>query len=901
MATVSRGEITITNVNDGNTGTDGVSFTGITSYYLVSANSTGITTATSGWSTTPPATTTTNKYLWNYDKINYSDGKSTNSTPMIIGTHGATGNNGTDATAYWVTPSVNVIKKSASGTLSPTTILFSGYAKTGTANTVSYAGRFIISTSTDGVTYTNAYTSASNQSTYTYTIPTTVKFIKVRMYLAGGTSVLLDEQTIPILESAEDLVVSERNLLLKSNVPYSDTSYGTWWKMTEFMEEGVDYTLKVKGTIGAGKSYMAAFLDGEIINLGSLKDNGDGTYSVTFKGKKGSRTDYNALYIYFIPGSVTVTNTIEWIKLVKGNTMFSQWSPAPEEAQLYPAWSNDPNGKDMVRVYPNENLVLKDKIGSHTPYNTKPIIENDGALLTTTYIGTVKFFTISLGFTPKNTYYTVSGRMKINGVPVTKEAMSSNRANTYNATSTVKTATVDNQGNFVYTEQYTGTNALVFHTRITTLTANDIITIENFKFEESEYPTIYTPSPQEDPVKAEMAYIGYSPKDSNNPADYVWSENPKVKGTFKRWSNDPNGLVDFTAVYPNENLLRTTTSESTIVGVGQSNQTDARTNYTLLTTPFNTLWADMKVGDTFTFSCDVTIAGSGFAGQFRPQTASTIWLAIGSYYNVTKAETTRVSFTGTVTQSVIDTAAVTMIQIRYDNIPTTVSIKVSKPKLERGNVATPYTTSKEEDLLLQIPQYIGIGNKDSNNPADYVWTVSPEYTQARTDLGLDEKADQKDLDDVRDTADHANNLGENSVQQNEFYSWLEDDYAKQIDEMKSISEQSQADLQNIDGRTALIESNLGNMSEKWNFIDTSITMAEEGILISDKADKMSILVSSGRIVFFDNEVEVAYITSQMLNISRGVFLESATIGNHVITKYSNTSPVTIIRYVGDVI
>ncbi|MFS1025628.1 hypothetical protein ACFC9R_10000, partial [Enterococcus casseliflavus] len=106
------------------------------------------------------------------------------------------------------------------------------------------------------------------------------------------------------------------------------------------------------------------------------------------------------------------------------------------------------------------------------------------------------------------------------------------------------------------------------------------------------------------------------------------------------WSAD--GKDRFTTSYPNENLLRTTTNTATIVGMAQSNQTDARTDFTLSTTPFNTLWADMKVGDTFTFSCDVTISGSGFTGQFRPQTHYSPYVAMGSYYNVTKAETVRV-------------------------------------------------------------------------------------------------------------------------------------------------------------------------------------------------------------------------------------------------------------------
>lgn len=80
--------ITITRMRDGAAG-NGIS--SITEYYLVTSASSGVTTSTSGWSTTPKTTTTTNKYLWNYRKITYTNGTSTNTTPAIISTHGATG------------------------------------------------------------------------------------------------------------------------------------------------------------------------------------------------------------------------------------------------------------------------------------------------------------------------------------------------------------------------------------------------------------------------------------------------------------------------------------------------------------------------------------------------------------------------------------------------------------------------------------------------------------------------------------------------------------------------------------------------------------------------------------------------------------------------------------------
>lgn len=78
----------------GSTGAAGKGIKSITNYYLVTSASSGVTISTSGWSTTPGTTTITNKYLWNYEKITYTDNSTSSTTPHIIGTHGATGSKG---------------------------------------------------------------------------------------------------------------------------------------------------------------------------------------------------------------------------------------------------------------------------------------------------------------------------------------------------------------------------------------------------------------------------------------------------------------------------------------------------------------------------------------------------------------------------------------------------------------------------------------------------------------------------------------------------------------------------------------------------------------------------------------------------------------------------------------
>lgn len=117
------------------------------------------------------------------------------------GATGGTGPQGSSATSYWLMSSASVVQKSASGTivLTPSTLTFTGKSQTGTSTPIDYGCRWIIAYSTDGSTYTNAYTSTSNETTKTFTADSTYKTIRVRMYLAGGTTTLLDEQIIPVV------------------------------------------------------------------------------------------------------------------------------------------------------------------------------------------------------------------------------------------------------------------------------------------------------------------------------------------------------------------------------------------------------------------------------------------------------------------------------------------------------------------------------------------------------------------------------------------------------------------------------------------------------------------------------------------------------------------------------
>ena len=118
------------------------------------------------------------------------------------------GEDGTTPTTYWLVVDTSAIAKAKNGSYTPTKITVTSKSQTGTSVPTNYSGRFRISESTDGITFTTKYTSSSDQTTYTYpasgSFPSNLKAIKVELFEAGGTSNLLDEQVVPVVVDGTD-------------------------------------------------------------------------------------------------------------------------------------------------------------------------------------------------------------------------------------------------------------------------------------------------------------------------------------------------------------------------------------------------------------------------------------------------------------------------------------------------------------------------------------------------------------------------------------------------------------------------------------------------------------------------------------------------------------------------
>ena len=138
---------------------------------------------------------------------------------------------GEDAVLYEIEPSVAVIKKCTldvcsitdesgnrivdeqgrflsgyflTDSLSPNKITFTAYKQVGSKTRATYACRFIIQESLNGLSWSTKYTSSEDETSVSYT-PSTLKLqqIKCVMYRAGGITEQLDSQTVPVIQDAE--------------------------------------------------------------------------------------------------------------------------------------------------------------------------------------------------------------------------------------------------------------------------------------------------------------------------------------------------------------------------------------------------------------------------------------------------------------------------------------------------------------------------------------------------------------------------------------------------------------------------------------------------------------------------------------------------------------------------
>lgn len=333
-------------------GDPGVGISSITEHYAASPSN---TTAPTSWSTTVPTMTTTNKYLWNYETVAYTNNTSKDTGKRVIGVYGDKGSKG-DA-GKGVQSSKITYQASSSGTAVPTgtwsdsipsvsagQYLWTKTVITYTDNTTSTSysvgrngtngkngndGKGIKSTEVTyqaGASATTAPTCAWQSSPQTTSASFPYMWTKtVITYTDNTTSTSYSVGCTP-----DGIQVGGRNLIVKSklSVGYLDTNgsiiFNSDYRTSDFVpvNDGEIYTISWQKDGGVSNEWLGFFYyksDKTLLEYHDAKRTGN-PFTITITVP--SECKYLRVYWKYESGGN--------VKLEKGNKA-TDWTPAPED------------------------------------------------------------------------------------------------------------------------------------------------------------------------------------------------------------------------------------------------------------------------------------------------------------------------------------------------------------------------------------------------------------------------------------------------------------------------------------------------------------------------------------------------------------------------------------------
>ena len=122
------------------------------------------------------------------------------------------------------------------------------------------------------------------------------------------------------------------------------------------------------------------------------------------------------------------------------------------------------------------------------------------------------------------------------------------------------------------------------------------------------------------------------------------------------------------------------------------------------------------------------------------------------------------------------------------------------------------------------------------------------------------------------------------------------DFVKSNEEARA---QAETDLISASQRVSNIAKDLGELSDRWNFIDSYMSSSNEGLVIGKNDGSSSMMFNpNGRISMFSAGVEVMYISQGVIHIENGIFSKTVQIGRYREEQYHLNADMNVIRYVG---
>ena len=216
----------------------------------------------------------------------------------------------------------------------------------------------------------------------------------------------------------------------------------------------------------------------------------------------------------------------------------------------------------------------------------------------------------------------------------------------------------------------------------------------------------------------------------------------------------------------------------------------------------------------------------------------------------------------------------------------------SNKNLNAGNTVSFFTAELE-----------GIGN------ADWVvltvgaipmtsWQPHWSETQKQLDSKADQGLTQEQLNALNEKAGIIQAELEAKASADTLDNWIKA-YQDFVKSNETARVQAEKDLISASQRVSNIAKDLGELSDRWNFIDTYMSSSNDGLVIGKNDGSSSMLFSpNGRISMYSAGVEVMYISQGVIHIENGIFSKTIQIGRFREEQYHINPDMNVIRYVG---
>nr|DAO27120.1 MAG TPA: tail protein [Caudoviricetes sp.] len=178
------------------------------------------------------------------------------------------------------------------------------------------------------------------------------------------------------------------------------------------------------------------------------------------------------------------------------------------------------------------------------------------------------------------------------------------------------------------------------------------------------------------------------------------------------------------------------------------------------------------------------------------------------------------------------------------------------------------------------------------------WQPHWSETQKQLDSKADQVLTQEQLNALNEKAGVIQAELEAKASADTLDNWIKayQDFVKTNEEARA---QAETDLISASQRVSEIAKDLGELSDRWNFIDSYMSSSNEGLVIGKNDGSSSMLFSpSGRISMFSAGIEVMYISQGVIHIENGIFSKTVQIGRYREEQYHLNPDMNVIRYVG---